>query len=119
MWLTDNTVLCEPRQWRESSPPKRGQIPIRLHSIMSRKAAFFTVTSVVTSNVTELVSFSVIVRAENTAGVRKANAEGDDFEVGQNKWRRTLKCNGEEGSCFVTITYRHFLMRWLNNAGNS
>jgi len=64
---------------------------------MSRKAAFFTVTSVVTSNVTELVSFSVIVRAENTAGVRKANAEGDDFEVGQNKWWRTLKCNGGRG----------------------
>jgi len=52
---------------------------------MSRKAAIFTGTGVETSNVTEFVTFSVIVRAENTAGVREANAEGDDFEVGLNK----------------------------------
>ena len=47
---------------------------------MSRKAAFFTVT-----DVTEFVTFSAIVRAENTAGVREAGVAGDDFEVGQNK----------------------------------
>ena len=47
---------------------------------MSRKAAFFTVT-----RVTEFVTFSVIVRAENAASVREASAEGYDFEVGQNK----------------------------------
>ena len=52
---------------------------------MSRKAAIFAGTAVVTSNVTEFVIFSVIVRAENTAGVREASAEGDDFEVGQTK----------------------------------
>jgi hypothetical protein len=31
------------------------------------------------------VTFSVIVRAETAAGVREGKAEGDDFEVGQNK----------------------------------
>jgi hypothetical protein len=51
---------------------------------MYRKAAFFTGTCVITSNFTEFVTFSVIVRAENTAGVRETSAEGDDFEVGQN-----------------------------------
>jgi hypothetical protein len=50
---------------------------------MSRKTDFFTVTVVISSNVVEFVTFSIMVRVENTSGVREAGAEGDDFEVGK------------------------------------
>ena len=69
MMATDNTVLCEPRLWSESAAPRHRRIPIRVHCITSRKAAFFTVTDDITSDVTESVTFSIIVKTGNTDSV--------------------------------------------------